>query len=628
MSLRHGVLLVLVGVLGLPVAGQPPRPSDPRTVAYHLSFPEPEHRWLQVEAVFPQLGAGPLSLQMSSASPGRYARHEFAKNIFDVQIFDAQDRAVAFTRPDAHRWDVADHGGTVRVSYRVYGDRVDGTYLAVDSTHAHMNMPATLMWARGLEDRPVYLELEQPPGASWAVATQLFPTDDPFAFTAPNLQYLMDSPAEFSDFDLRSFVVSDPATPANQPTFRLAVHHEGELGAVDGLAADVEQIVKETVAVFGEFPVFETNTYTFIADYLPYASADAMEHRNSAVLTSTGRFDRPHRRVPLLESVAHEFFHVWNVERIRPQSLEPFDFTDANVSGDLWLAEGFTNYYGVLLTLRSGIADLRTTLGQLESTVNTVLGSPGRQVRTAVEMSQLAPFTDAAAAIDRTNWDNTFISYYNWGEAIGLGLDLTLRGRSNGAVSLDDYMQAMWRRFGKPGGSAPGLVDVPYTRADARTVLAEVSGDRAFADDFFARFVEGHEVPDYVRLLARAGLVLRVRWPGRAWLGEVSLDSGMRVLQSTPFGSPLHEAGVDRDDVVRMLDNRPVSSRSDVDRILETKQPGDTVAVGFRRRGEDVVSSVTLGESTRVDLVAVETTDSALTPEQEAFREGWLGSQQ
>ena len=556
MSLRHGVLLVLVGVLGLPVAGQPPRPSDPRTVAYHLSFPEPEHRWLQVEAVFPQLGAGPLSLQMSSASPGRYARHEFAKNIFDVQIFDAQDRAVAFTRPDAHRWDVADHGGTVRVSYRVYGDRVDGTYLAVDSTHAHMNMPATLMWARGLEDRPVYLELEQPPGASWAVATQLFPTDDPFAFTAPNLQYLMDSPAEFSDFDLRSFVVSDPATPANQPTFRLAVHHEGELGAVDGLAADVEQIVKETVAVFGEFPVFETNTYTFIADYLPYASADAMEHRNSAVLTSTGRFDRPHRRVPLLESVAHEFFHVWNVERIRPQSLEPFDFTD------------------------------------------------------------------------RTNWDNTFISYYNWGEAIGLGLDLTLRGRSNGAVSLDDYMQAMWRRFGKPGGSAPGLVDVPYTRADARTVLAEVSGDRAFADDFFARFVEGHEVPDYVRLLARAGLVLRVRWPGRAWLGEVSLDSGMRVLQSTPFGSPLHEAGVDRDDVVRMLDNRPVSSRSDVDRILETKQPGDTVAVGFRRRGEDVVSSVTLGESTRVDLVAVETTDSALTPEQEAFREGWLGSQQ
>ena len=628
MSQRHAMLLVLVGILGLPVAGQTPSSIDPRTVEYHLSFPEPEHRWLQVDVMFPQLGPDPLSLQMSTASPGRYARHEFAKNIFDVQIFDGQDRALMFTRPDAHRWEVAGHGGMVRVSYRVYGDRVDGTYLAVDSTHAHMNMPATLMWARGLEHRPVYVRMEQPTGPSWAVATQLFPTDDPLAFTAPNLQYLMDSPAEFSDFDLHSFVVDDPTTPANRPTFRLAVHHDGAPGAVARLAADVEQIVKETVAVFGEFPVFETDTYTFIADYLPYASADAMEHRNSAVLTSTGRPDLPRRRVQLLESVAHEFFHVWNVERIRPQSLEPFDFTDANVSGDLWLAEGFTNYYGALLTLRSGIADLRTTLGRLESTINTVLGSPGRHVHSAVEMSRLAPFTDAAAALDRTNWDNTFISYYTWGEAIGLGLDLTLRGRSNGMVSLDDYMQGMWRRFGRPGGSAPGLVDVPYTRADARKVLAEVAGDRAFADDFFAHFVEGHDVPDYAKLLARAGLILRKRWPGEAWLGDVSLDSGLRVSRPTPFGSPLHEAGVDRDDVVEMLDSRRVSSRADVDRILEPKRPGDTVTVGFRRRGEHVRSTVTLGENPRVELVTMEFTGGVLTPEQEAFREGWLGSQQ
>ena len=628
MSQRYPVLLVLVGVLGLPVAGQTPSSNDPGTVEYSLSFPEPEHRWVQVEAVFPQLGSDPFSLRMSSASPGRYARHEFAKNVFDVQMSDGRGRTLTFTRPDAHQWEVADHGGTVRVSYRVFGDRVDGTYLAVDSTHAHMNMPATLMWARGLEHRPVFVRLEQPAGRSWAVGTQLFPTDDPLLFTAPNLQYLMDSPVEFSAFDLHSFVVNDPTNPANRPTFRLAVHHEGRSGAIARLATDVERIVKETGAVFGEFPVFETNTYTFIADYLPYANGDAMEHRNSAVLTSTGHPDRAHQRVLLLESVAHEFFHVWNVERVRPRSLEPFDFTDANVSGDLWLAEGFTNYYGGLLTQRSGIADLQTTLGRLESAVNTVLVGPGRQVHTAVEMSRLAPFTDAATAIDRTNWDNTFISYYTWGEAIGFALDLSLRGRSNGVVSLDDYMRAMWRRFGKPGGAAPGLVDVPYTRADARTVLGEVAGDRAFADDFFARFVEGHDVPDYAQLLARAGLILRKRWPDRAWLGDVSFDSGLRLSRLTPFGSPLHEAGVDRGDVVESLDDRRVSSRADVDRILDTKRPGDTVAIGFSRRDQHMESTVTLGENARVELVTMESTGGALTSDQEAFREGWLGSQQ
>ena len=166
------------------------------------------------------------------------------------------------------------------------------------------------------------------------------------------------------------------------------------------------------VTIYGEFPRFETGTYTFIADYTDTASSDAMEHRNSTVLTSNATLDSAGARTRLLESAAHEFFHAWNVERIRPRSLEPFDFTDANVSGELWLAEGVTNYYGALVLKRAGLITLDAMLERFSNVINTVALSPGRRLNSVVEMSRMAPFTDAATAIDRTNFGNTFISYY------------------------------------------------------------------------------------------------------------------------------------------------------------------------------------------------------------------------
>ena len=611
-------LAVLVAATGV-------RGQTSATVEYRLSFPAPEHRWLAVDVTFRELPDAPLRVRMSTASPGRYARHEFAKNVFAVRADDGTGRALTFTRPNAHEWAVPEHAGTVRISYRVFGDRVDGTYLAVDSTHAHMNIPAVLMWAIGLEDRRARLVLEPPPEAGWRAATQLFATDDPMVFTAPNLQYLMDSPIELSRFELRTFVVPDPASLESGPTFRVAVHHDAA-GGVAAFVEAVEEIVRESVLVFGEFPVFDTNTYTFIADYLTYASGDAMEHRNSTVLTSSARLEAPAQRERLLGAVAHEFFHAWNVERIRPRSLEPFDFTDASVSEELWLAEGFTNYYGKLLALRAGVTTLPRVLQGFGATLDAVITGPGRRLHSAVEMSRLAPFTDAAAAIDRTNFGNTFISYYTWGEAIGLGLDLRLRTRTNGDVTLDDYMKALWVRFGKPGGAAPGVVDRPYTLADAREVLGAVAGDPAFATAFFDRFVEGRDVVAYAELLESAGLVLRARAPGRASLGRIYLGSGTRVSEPTSYGSPLHEAGVDVDDLLTMLDGRPVNSGRDLVLILEERQPGETIAIGFERRGTPVESTVTLAEDSGVELVTLESIGGRLSREQQDFRRAWLGS--
>ena len=631
-----GVAAVVgIGILQLaPRAGGQAGLNDANgpVVLYELSFPEAEHRWMQVEVTVADLSDEPLSMRMSTASPGRYARHEFAKNVFDVRAFDGNGNELDPTRSAMARWDVAGHNGTVRFTYRIFGDRVDGTYLGIDATHAHLNMPASLMWGAGLEWRPATIRFEPPAGRDWHVATQLFPSDDPLTFTAPNLQYLLDSPAELSAFAERSFTVADPANSGHAPTFRLALHHDGTDAELDRFAKDVERIVTEMVTVFGEFPPFETGRYTFIADYLSTASGDAMEHRNSTVLASRAALRTQHRF--LLGSVSHEFFHVWNVERIRPRSLEPFDFEDVNPSSELWLAEGFTNYYGALTLQRAGLAALSDTLGRFVSAIDTVRLGPGRRFRTAVDMSRLAPFTDAASATDRTNWGNVFISYYTWGETLGLGLDLLLRARSADdegapAVTLDDYMRLLWQRFGRPGGAVPGVVDRPYTQADARAVLAELTGDQPFADDFFDRYVEGHEVIDYAPLVERAGFVLQPRASGQAWLGSPSLrfdPAGARVVAPVMFGSPLYGAGLERDDILVSIDGQNVSSAGRLDRLIGDLREGQRVSVVYSRRGEMLTAQLTVEADPTQELVPLRQLGRRPTPAQQRFRDDWLGS--
>ncbi|HEV3485996.1 MAG TPA: PDZ domain-containing protein [Vicinamibacterales bacterium] len=601
------------------------RAAGQDAIAYTVSFPAPEHHWAQVEIVLSQLPARTLELRMSRSSPGRYALHEFSKNVFDVHAHDGRGRELSTGRPNPYQWDVAGHDGTVRVTYKVYGDHVDGTYLGIDTTHAHMNMPATLMWARGLEMRPVRVTFAPPPGSKWIPATQLFPTDDPWTFTAPNLQYLLDSPTELSAQTIRSFVVRN--RDGRTFTIRAAVHHDADAAAVDEYVAAVEQIVHETGAVFGEFPEFDPGTYTFLADYLPWGGGDGMEHRNSTVVAAPISLrDRGARR-RVLTTVAHEFFHAWNVERIRPQSLEPFDYEQANMSGELWLAEGFTQYYGTILMHRAGLMSLQQAISSLTGAINAVVHHPGRQFRSAVEMSRMAPFTDAARSVDRTNFSTTFISYYTYGNAIALALDLTLRDRSNGGTTLDDYMRALWQVHGKPAPATPGFVARPYTLADARERLAEVAGDRAFADEFFAKYIEGREAADYARLLARAGILLQQRRSGAAWMGDLDLTDSLRVDSVAPWGSPAYVAGLDEGDVLTSMDGKTVSTLEQWRAALAARKPGERVVVGYRRRdGATGTTTVTLAQDPAFEAVPIETSGGTLTSEQNKFRQEWLGS--
>ena len=607
--------------------------SFAQAVEYRLSFPSPEHRWMQVEVRFTNVPQGPLQVRMARTSPGRYALHEFAKNVFDVTAVDGKGQALAAGRPNPHQWDFAGHDGIVVVTYKVFGDRTDGTYLGINEVHAHINIPAALMFARGWFERPARVTFVRPPGKKWRVATQLVPTPDPLVFTAPNIHYLMDSPADFSNFTLREFTVNDGRTRTGPPpTIRIALTHDGTEAEADAFAKDVERIVRETVAVFGELPEFETNSYTFLSTYLPWASGDGMEHRNSTSLTSSGALRNPHQRAGILGTVTHEFFHAWNMERLRSAGVEPFDFEEADMSDDLWLGEGFTNYFDSLVQARAGFTPLDGFAAELANVINAVVLGPGRMFRSAVDMSRLAPFVDAAVSIDRTAWPNLFISYYTYGQAIGLGLDLSLRDRSNGGVTGDAFMRALWAELGRPGQKEPGKVGTPYRIADLKESLSKVSGDRTFATDFFTKFIEGREVVDYGRLLLRAGLLMRKQSPGRAFAGQVNLQPGgsaLRVTGLVPWGSPLHDAGVAQDDQLVSLGGIALTSAGGWEEALSTHKPGQRVPLRFvRRSGEAVDTTIELIEDPRVEVVPIESTGAQLSADQSRFRDSWLGSRQ
>ncbi len=624
-SAQHFVALcVSVAALSSPVASQATvatRATASTPVVYDIRFPNRVHREAEVSVRFSGVPDGPLRVRMARSSPGRYALHEFAKNVYSVKAENSAGRALTVTRRSPHEWTVTGHTGVVIFSYTLYADRADGTYAGIDETRAHLNIPATFAWSPQLATRPIVVTFHRPDPA-WKIATQLQPTNDAETFRAPNLQYFMDSPTHLGMLDIREWQV---ASGGRTQTLRLAIDHTGSAAQVSEYTELTKRVVNETAAVFGELPAFDFGTYTFVACYRSNCAGDGMEHRNSTSVTSSSSLAE--NQMGLLGTVSHEFFHAWNVERIRPKSLEPFDFTEANMSGELWLAEGFTSYYGDLVIARAGIVTAPQYARGLAGAVNTLTNSPARAFSGAVGMAQQAPFVDAAVSIDPNNRANTFISYYTYGEAVGLALDLMLRGRTS-AVTLDDFMREMWRRHGKI--QTPALAPArPYTLADAESALRAVTKDSAFARSFFARYVVGSALPDYPALLAQAGFLVRPARAGHAWMGDTrisALDGEVIVAGPTSIGSPMYEVGMAAGDRITRVGDRAITTAPELRQAIEAKKPGEQVRITWIGRGGEKSAMMTLREDPNVEVVTFEEAGRTPTAAQMAFRASWVGS--
>ncbi|CAK9039407.1 Peptidase M61 [Durusdinium trenchii] len=590
--------------------------QDAAPVEYTVSFENAVHHEAEIKAAFREIGEEALTLRMSRSSPGRYALHEFAKNVYKVSAVNGAGEPLAITRTDPYSWRVENHDGAVTVTYTLYADRADGTYSQIDLTHAHLNMPATFMWAQGFEDRPINLSF-QPAQRNWKAATQLPATRRAMTFRAPDLQYFMDSPTQLSNFELRQWSIGEGE---ERQTIRLAVHHDGESDDVDAFTEKAKKVVAEQINVFGEAPQFDYGVYTFIAAYLPHASRDGMEHRNSTILTrSDGLYESDYAH---LGTLSHEFFHAWNVERLRPLELEPFDFFKTNPTPNLWFAEGFTSYYGPLTIKRAGESTLDDYASNLGAMLSNILNAPGRRIASPQEMSLRAPFVDAATSVDPTNRANMFVSYYSYGATIALAMDLSIRERFEG-LSLDDYMRHLWRTY--------GVSETPYTHDDLRNALADVTGDADFAANFFANYIEHGDLPDYEPLLAQAGLKLQRAHADDAFLGRVRFDEdakGLVLASNTRVGSPLYEVGVDRGDTILRIGRFRTNDKGDFERAVARHEPGDVVTIVFRQRGTERREEITFAENPELEIVLFEDADLELTETHETFRKAWLGEEE
>ncbi|QMW04364.1 M61 family metallopeptidase [Spirosoma foliorum] len=584
--------------------------GNAQTIKYDVSFPNAIHHEAQITLTVSELPKQAATFRMSRSSPGRYATHEFGKNVYNVRAVDEQNQPLVVTRTDGDVYTVGVHKGTIKLTYTLFGNYPDGTYMGIDPQSIHINMPATFMWIKGFDQRSIEVKFNLPSENMGVVATQLVPTADKYTYTAPNLQYFMDSPTKIGKLAVKEWQRTN--TDGKSITFRVALEAAVADSTADGFAKKIARIVDQAKAVYGEFPSYDYGSYTFLANLNPYVRGDGMEHRNSTMIAVPIAFTGPEH---VLGVFAHEFFHCWNVERIRPKTLEPFNFEKSNMSYELWFAEGFTQYYGELLLTRAGFTPVPEYMNTLTGIISSKQLTPGGTYYSPIDASCHAVFVDAGTSIDRSNYPNMFTSYYFYGAAVALALDLELRQRN---LSLDAYMQAVWKRFGKP--------EQPYTVAGLQSVLASLTTPD-FASSFFNKFVYGHESIDYASLLAKAGLALKKAQEGKAWIGNVrysEANGGLTIMANTVRETPLYEAGLDIDDVVTAVDGQAVAKIADIQNLLGQHKPGEAIQVAYTHRGDSKTASVTLVENPALSVQLYENAGLTLTPEMQKFRANWL----
>ena len=589
--------------------------AQQNSIYYEVSFPNAVHHEAEITMLLRDVPSGPLKIRMSRSSPGRYATHEFGKNVYNLKAFDGNGKELKVNQPAGDEYTVPNHGVSVSITYTLFGNWIDGTYAGFDETHAHMNMPATFIYPIGWDNRARKVKFIFDEKQNWKVATQLKPEANG-VYTAPNLQYFMDSPTEIAAYKTTSWNVK--SADGKTQTIHLVSHSNDDQNTIDNYATMLKKMVTEQEAVWGELPKFDNGNYYFLHDVLPQYAGDGMEHRNSTVIV---------QRTPkiagyesgLVGTFSHEFFHAWNVERLRPKTLEPFNFEHSNVSDGLWLAEGFTQYYGNLLLTRAGFRTQDNAAQTFNGIINTVLNSPGAKNFSPVQASQYAVFADAGVAIDQTNKANIFTSYYTYGASVALALDLRLRTEFK--LTLDDYMKALWKAHGKP--------EIPYTMQDLEKVLAQVTNNQAFAADFFKNYIYGTAKNDYAKLLLNAGYVLRKGNPGKAFtgFGRVNFEDGKAILGATLKGTPAYNAGLDIDNVILKIDGDAIKDQASLNKIIDSKKPGDVIEITYNYNGQEKSTKLTLAENPALEIVTIEKTGAKLTPEMQTFRDNWLNSQ-
>lgn len=501
-----------------------------------------------------------LEVSLPNWRTGRYLILDFAGGVVEFNVVDGTNKNLQWKKTDKSTWRIETaKASTVRIQYKVFANEFNQRTRGLNDERAFVDGAAVFVYVDKYRWKPVTLTVN--PFAKWRVTTGLDSVvGRPNTFTAPHYEYLADCPLEIGnqkDFGFKVRGIDHV----------LSIAGDGNYDA-DVMIRDITKIVEENAKFWGGLP-YERYVFMFT---LSSSGGGGTEHINSAAMGARPLiFKNPETYPGVRSLVSHEFFHTWNVKRLRPAAINTYDWTKESYSNELWIAEGTTSYYSGLMLLRAGFVSPLQYLENLSSTIEADRGRPGNLNQSLSECSFDAWIKYWKNTKSAFNYET---DYYGRGSVVSFILDMTIREKTKNRHSLDDVMRLMYERFplGKGG----------YTISDFQKVCEGIAG--VSLQQFFDDYIDGTKPLPWEEALSHAGLVLKEKSPDKKpWLGAITNDVGEKTIVSRVVaGSPAYKAGVDADDEIVALDGYKVRTRDLNARIPEMKDGAKVRLTIFR----------------------------------------------
>ena len=567
---------------------------------YTLSMPAPHTHYFQVEAELSGVKKNHVDFTMPVWAPGSYLVREFAKNVENFTATDKNGKPLRSEKIDKNTWRVyAAKADVVKAKYDVYAFEMSVRTSFLDASHGYVNGTSVFMYPEGYQNLAGTLVVK--PYQGWNTVSTGLKSASKFTYSFPNYDILADSPIEIGNHEVYTF------TAAGVP-HEVAMYGDGNFDPQQ-LVQDMKKVVEESVAIMGELPV---DRYVFIVHNLQRGGG-GLEHLNSTTLqTSRWNYGTESGYNGFLSLVAHEYFHLWNVKRLRPQPLGPFDYNQENYTRLLWVSEGITSYYDDLIVRRAGFTSPQRYLDVVAGTIGAVENTPGNKVQTVAESS-----FDAWIKFYRRNENsnNAEVSYYTKGGVLGQLLNMEVMKNTNGEKSLDDVMRYMYDRYYKK-------LNRGFTEAEFKEALERITGSNM--DTFFRDYVNGTKTPDYNSYFDAAGLKLVNINQGSesaSWGASTGVSDGKVLVKSVNRGSSAYEAGLNVNDEIIAVDGYRVGE--DINQYVTNRQIGEVLELLIARDGKLTLLEVPMLKDNSVRYRFERVANP--TKEQQKIYNKWLG---
>ncbi|MEJ8755469.1 PDZ domain-containing protein [Pontibacter sp. H259] len=575
-------------------------PALAAELRYTLEMPQPHTHYFEVTAELEGARKKYVDFTMPVWAPGSYLVREFAKNVEGFAATDGNGKALRSEKIDKNTWRVySNRASKIKANYKVYAFELTVRTSFLDASHGYVNGTSIFMYPEGYEKQEGTLVVK--PHASFGKVSTGLSSTGKFTYTFPDYDVLADSPLEIGNHEIYNF-------EAGGVPHEVAMYGEGNYNP-EQLMADMKRVTEEAIKIMGELPI---KRYVFIVHNLQRGGG-GLEHLNSTTLQTTRySYGTESGYTGFLSLVAHEYFHLWNVKRLRPAPLGPFNYNEENYTKLLWVSEGITSYYDDLIVRRAGLMPEQRYLDVVVGSINSVENQPGNKVQPVIESS-----LDAWIKYYRPNENtaNAEVSYYTKGGVLGHLLNMEIMKSTNGEKSLDDVMRNMYNRYYKQ-------LNRGFTEKEFQIAIEQVAGHKM--DEFFANYVNGTKSPDYNSYFSAAGLRVVNLNDGTetgSWGATTTFSDGRLTVTGVSKGSSTYAAGLNVKDEIIAINGYRVGN--DIDRYVTGLQPGEELDVLISRDGILQALSVKVLKDTRVRY-KLEKVQSPTAVQQKIYN-SWLG---